>query len=283
MGRTLTNTMINIGIQSACDEALYQMGLDIEELEEIEEDAGLGNGGLGRLAACFLDSMATLGMAGYGYGLRYEYGIFTQKIIDEEQIEEPDDWLRFGNPWEKARPEYLIPIHFYGRVLHDETGAHWIDTQTVQAMPYDSPIPGYQNNYVNTMRLWCAKSPHNFNLKFFNNGDYIQAVLDRNFAENITRVLYPNDNVFEGRELRLKQEYFLCAATLQDIIRRYRNAKFGEQTVFRNSFDEFPDKGNKNFLVCVHLEFIFFIFPSCHTIKRYTSIISHTRIDAYFY
>ncbi|KAH9423885.1 hypothetical protein DERP_005469 [Dermatophagoides pteronyssinus] len=242
MGRTLTNTMINIGIQSACDEALYQMGLDIEELEEIEEDAGLGNGGLGRLAACFLDSMATLGMAGYGYGLRYEYGIFTQKIIDEEQIEEPDDWLRFGNPWEKARPEYLIPIHFYGRVLHDETGAHWIDTQTVQAMPYDSPIPGYQNNYVNTMRLWCAKSPHNFNLKFFNNGDYIQAVLDRNFAENITRVLYPNDNVFEGRELRLKQEYFLCAATLQDIIRRYRNAKFGEQTVDRNSFDEFPEK-----------------------------------------
>ncbi|OTF73914.1 hypothetical protein BLA29_010642, partial [Euroglyphus maynei] len=154
----------------------------------------------------------------------------------------PDDWLRFGNPWEKSRPEYLIPIHFYGRVVHDESGAHWVDTSIVQAMPYDSPVPGYQNNYVNTMRLWCAKSPHNFNLKFFNNGDYIQAVIDRNYAENITRVLYPNDNIFEGRELRLKQEYFLCSATLQDIIRRYRNKKFGETTVLRNSFDEFPEK-----------------------------------------
>lgn len=206
MGRSLQNTMINLGIQTSCDEAMYQMGLDIEELEDLEEDAGLGNGGLGRLAACFLDSMATLGMPAYGYGIRYEYGIFAQKIKNGEQVEEPDDWLRYGNPWEKARPEYMIPIHFYGRVIDTPEGKKWVDTQTVFAMPYDNPIPGYGNNVVNTLRLWSAKSPVDFNLKFFNDGDYIQAVLDRNLAENISRVLYPNDNFFEGKELRLKQE-----------------------------------------------------------------------------
>ncbi|CAG2167324.1 unnamed protein product, partial [Oppiella nova] len=242
VGRQLTNTMINIDVQTACDEALYQLGLDIEELEELEEDAGLGNGGLGRLAACFLDSMATLGIAGYGYGLRYEYGIFTQKIENCEQVEQPDDWLRFGNPWEKARPEYLIPVNLYGRVEKTDTGSKWVDALTIYAMPYDSPVPGFRNNVVNTMRLWTAKSPTSFNLKFFNNGDYIQAVLDRNAAENITRVLYPNDNVFEGKELRLKQEYFLCAATLQDIIRRYKSSKFGSREHVRNSYDAFPEK-----------------------------------------
>lgn len=243
VGRQLTNTMINIDVQTACDEALYQLGLDIEELEEMEEDAGLGNGGLGRLAACVLDSMSTVGIAGYGYGLRYEYGIFSQKIENNEQMEEPDEWLRYGNPWEKARPDYLIPVEFYGRVENTEKGAKWVDTQTVFAMPYDSPVPGFRNNRVNTMRLWTAKSPKNFNFKFFNNGDYIQAVLDRNLAENITRVLYPNDNMFEGKELRLKQEYFLCAATLQDIIRRYKSSKFGTKDPVRDTFDAFPDKG----------------------------------------
>lgn len=222
MGRSLTNTMINVGIQGICDEALYQMGLDIEEFESLEEDAGLGNGGLGRLAACFLDSMATLGLAAIGYGIRYEYGIFAQKIVNGEQIEEPDDWLRYGNPWEKARPEYTIPVNFYGHVVDTPTGKKWINTQVVLAMPYDSPVPGYENNVVNTLRLWSAKSPIEFNLKFFNNGDYIQAVLDRNLAENISRVLYPNDNFFEGKELRLKQEYFMCAASLQDILRRFK-------------------------------------------------------------
>lgn len=239
VGRSLQNTMINLGIQSSVDEALYQMGLDIEELEDLEEDAGLGNGGLGRLAACFLDSMATLGLAAYGYGLRYEYGIFAQKIVNGEQIEEPDDWLRFGNPWEKARPEYMLPIHFFGKVVDTPTGKKWIDTQVVFAMPYDSPVPGYQNNIVNTMRLWSAKSPVEFNLKFFNDGDYIQAVLDRNLAENITRVLYPNDNLFEGKELRLKQEYFMCSATLQDIVRRFKATKKGE---LRTDFNYFPEK-----------------------------------------
>ncbi|KAM7288535.1 glycogen phosphorylase isoform X2 [Ixodes scapularis] len=242
MGRSLTNTMVNLGIQNACDEALYQMGLDIEELEEVEEDAGLGNGGLGRLAACFLDSMATLGMAAYGYGIRYEYGIFSQKIVNNEQQEEPDDWLRYGNPWEKARPEYMLPVNFYGHVEQTDKGFKWVDTQVVFAMPYDNPIPGFRNNVVNTMRLWSAKSPVNFNLRFFNNGDYIQAVLDRNLAENISRVLYPNDNMFEGKELRLKQEYFMVAATLHDILRRYKSSKFGTRAPVRTSLDHLPEK-----------------------------------------
>ncbi|CAN7949631.1 unnamed protein product, partial [Ixodes pacificus] len=218
------------------------MGLDIEELEEVEEDAGLGNGGLGRLAACFLDSMATLGMAAYGYGIRYEYGIFSQKIVDNEQAKEPDDWLRYGNPWEKARPEYMLPVNFYGRVEQTDKGFKWVDTQVVFAMPYDNPIPGFRNNVVNTMRLWSAKSPVNFNLRFFNNGDYIQAVLDRNLAENISRVLYPNDNMFEGKELRLKQEYFMVAATLHDILRRYKSSKFGTRAPVRTSLDHLPEK-----------------------------------------
>ncbi|XP_055495305.1 glycogen phosphorylase, brain form [Leucoraja erinacea] len=242
MGRTLQNTMVNLGLENATDEAIYQLGLDIEELEEIEEDAGLGNGGLGRLAACFLDSLATLGLAAYGYGIRYEFGIFNQKIHNGWQVEEADDWLRYGNPWEKARPEYMLPVHFYGHVERGPNGARWLDTQVVLAMPYDTPVPGFKNNTVNTMRLWSAKAPNDFNLKDFNVGDYIQAVLDRNLAENISRVLYPNDNFFEGKELRLKQEYFVVAATLQDIIRRFKSSKFGCRDPVRTSFETFPEK-----------------------------------------
>ncbi|KAG8563466.1 hypothetical protein GDO81_016093 [Engystomops pustulosus] len=242
MGRTLQNTMVNLGLENACDEATYQLGLDMEELEEVEEDAGLGNGGLGRLAACFLDSMATLGLAAYGYGIRYEFGIFNQKISNGWQVEEADDWLRYGNPWEKARPEYMIPVHFFGKVQHTPQGAQWVDTQVVLALPYDTPVPGYKNNTCNTMRLWSAKAPNEFNLKDFNVGGYIQAVLDRNLAENISRVLYPNDNFFEGKELRLKQEYFVVAATLQDIIRRFKSSKFGCRDAVRTTFDAFPDK-----------------------------------------
>ncbi|XP_018583260.1 glycogen phosphorylase, liver form [Scleropages formosus] len=241
MGRTLQNTMINLGLQNACDEAIYQLGLDMEDLEEVEEDAGLGNGGLGRLAACFLDSMATLGLAAYGYGIRYEYGIFNQRIKEGWQVEEADDWLRHGNPWEKARPEYMLPVHFYGRVEETKKGPKWVDTQVVLAMPYDTPVPGYMNNTVNTMRLWSARAPNDFNLQDFNVGDYIQAVLDRNLAENISRVLYPNDHFFVGKELRLKQEYFVVAATLQDIIRRFKTSK-REHTSSTISFDTFPDK-----------------------------------------
>uniref|UniRef100_A0A8D3BN38 Alpha-1,4 glucan phosphorylase n=1 Tax=Scophthalmus maximus TaxID=52904 RepID=A0A8D3BN38_SCOMX len=242
MGRTLQNTMVNLALENACDEATYQLGLDMEELEDLEEDAGLGNGGLGRLAACFLDSMASLGLAAYGYGIRYEFGIFNQKIVNGWQVEEADDWLRYGNPWEKARPEYMRPVQFYGRTEHHSDGVKWVDTQVVLALPYDTPIPGYRNNVVNTMRLWSAKAPCDFNLKDFNVGGYIQAVLDRNLAENISRVLYPNDNFFEGKELRLKQEYFVVSATLQDIIRRFKVSKFGSREVVRTDFNKLPDK-----------------------------------------
>uniref|UniRef100_A0A671R693 Alpha-1,4 glucan phosphorylase n=1 Tax=Sinocyclocheilus anshuiensis TaxID=1608454 RepID=A0A671R693_9TELE len=236
MGRTLQNTMVNLALENACDEAIYQLGLDMEELQDMEEDAGLGNGGLGRLAACFLDSMATLGLAAYGYGIRYEFGIFNQKVVNGWQVEEADDWLRYGNPWEKARPEYMRPVHFYGRVEHNPDGVKWVDTQVILALPYDTPVPGYRNNIVNTMRLWSAKAPCEFHLKDFNVGGYIQAVLDKNLAENISRVLYPNDNFFEGKELRLKQEYFVVAATLQDIIRRFKASKFGSTEVVGPSF-----------------------------------------------
>ncbi|NWJ06816.1 PYGB protein, partial [Crypturellus undulatus] len=194
------------------------------------------------LPACFLDSMATLGLAAYGYGIRYEFGIFNQKIVDGWQVEEADDWLHYGNPWEKARPEYMLPVHFYGRVDHTPEGVKWVDTQVVLAMPYDTPVPGYRNNTVNTMRLWSAKASHDFDLQEFNVGDYIEAVLDRNLAENISRVLYPNDNFFEGKELRLKQEYFVVAATLQDIIRRFKSSKFGCRDPVRTSFETFPEK-----------------------------------------
>lgn len=238
MGRSLTNTMINTGVETEFEEAVYELGLELEELQETEEDAGLGNGGLGRLAACFLDSMATLGLPAYGYGIRYEYGIFTQTIKDGYQVEMPDEWLRFGCPWELPRPEYVIPIHFYGHVEMDG----WKDTQVVMAMPYDQPIPGYGNKTVNTLRLWSAKSSNSFDLSYFNHGDYIKAVIDRNIAENISRVLYPADNMFAGKELRLKQEYFLVSATLQDIIRRYKAGQAGRTGVVRSSFVQFADK-----------------------------------------
>uniref|UniRef100_A0A3P9BQL3 Alpha-1,4 glucan phosphorylase n=1 Tax=Maylandia zebra TaxID=106582 RepID=A0A3P9BQL3_9CICH len=165
-----------------------------------------------------------------------------KKIVSGWQVEEADDWLRYGNPWEKARPEYMRPVHFYGRVEHTADGVKWVDTQVVLALPYDTPVPGYRNNIVNTMRLWSAKAPCDFNLKDFNVGGYIQAVLDRNLAENISRVLYPNDNFFEGKELRLKQEYFVVAATLQDIIRRFKASKFGSTEFVRLDLSTLPDK-----------------------------------------
>ena len=163
----------------------------MEELAEAEEYAGLGNGGLGRLAACFLDSMSTVGLAAYGYGIRYDYGIFTQRIENGWQREDPDDWLRFGNPWEQPRPEYMIPVNFYGRVeiVPGSDRHRWVDTQIVFAMPYDTPVPGYRNNTVNTLRLWAARAPVAFNLKFFNSGEYVQAVCDR-FQVHIFDLIY---------------------------------------------------------------------------------------------
>ncbi|CAH8637516.1 unnamed protein product [Heterobilharzia americana] len=241
MGRSLTNTMLNVDISAAVDEAMYQLGLDIEELEEMESDAGLGNGGLGRLAACFLDSMATLGLAAYGYGIRYDYGIFEQIIRDGWQVEEPDDWLRFGNPWEKGRPEYCYPVNFYGRVEDAGNGRRrWVDAHPVFAMPYDTPIPGYRNNTCNTLRLWSAKAPKSFDLGIFNMGDYINAVCARNHAENISRVLYPNDNFFVGKELRLRQEYFLVAATLQAWDISCRTFAYTNHTILPEALERWP-------------------------------------------
>ena len=227
MGRTLGNAMINLGVYDAAAEAMAELGFDADKLRDEEVDAGLGNGGLGRLAACFLDSMATLELPSFGYGIRYDYGIFKQIIQNGEQVEEPDNWLSRGNPWEIRRPELSRIIHFGGRVEHhpDEKNPYrrkWVDTQDVLAMPYDTPIPGYNNNTVNTLRLWSAESLYGFNLVKFNQGDYISANLESAMSQNITRVLYPNDNNFEGKELRLKQQYFLVSATLQDIIGRIK-------------------------------------------------------------
>lgn len=166
MGRFLQNTMINMGIEDACDEAMYQLGLDIEELESVEGELHLSNGSMGRFAACFLDSMASLGIPSYGYGIRYNAGAFTQRIKNGEQHEDVDDWMRYGNPWECARLEYLFPVHFYGKVSNTVIGREWVDTQIIYAVPHDFPVPGYKNNVVNTLRLWSAKSTEGFKLKF---------------------------------------------------------------------------------------------------------------------
>ncbi len=237
MGRTLGNAVLNLGLTDSVKRAMKDLGLRLEDLEEREYDAGLGNGGLGRLAACFLDSMATLALPAYGYGIRYDFGIFFQRIRGGVQVETPDNWLRHGNPWEVERPEHLYPVHFYGRVEQSEEPGgrrifQWIDTQTVMAMAYDTPIPGFGNDTVNNIRLWAAKSTREFDLDYFNHGDYERAVSDKAKSETISKVLYPNDNVFIGRELRLKQEYFFVSATLQDIMRRFKKGRSADFSSF---------------------------------------------------
>jgi starch phosphorylase len=223
MGRALSNAMLNLGITDQTTQAMYNLGIYIEELIDREPDAGLGNGGLGRLAACFIDSCATLQLPVTGYGLRYEYGMFSQSIVNGEQVEGPDHWLRNGNVWEIERPEYIRRIKFGGRteIYTDQHGAkktHWVDTHDVLAVPYDNPIPGYQNNTVNTLRLWKATATEEFDLQEFNAGDYAESVAAKNTAENITMVLYPNDANENGKALRLRQQYFLASASLQDVI-----------------------------------------------------------------
>ena len=226
MGRTLGNSLVNLGLYDECYQGLFELGHDLEEIRELEEEAGLGNGGLGRLAACFLDSMATLEIPGWGYGLRYDYGMFHQRLHNGHQVEEPDDWLRLGNPWQIARPEHTLRVQFYGRVEHytDDRGRHrcrWVDTHDILALPYDVPVPGYRNNTVNNLRLFSAKSTNEFDLDYFNHGDYLRACEDKWRTENITKVLYPKDDLPQGRELRLKQEYLLVSASLQDILSRF--------------------------------------------------------------
>ena len=239
VGRSLTNNLINLGLYDRAREALAHLGIQIEDVLEEEVDAGLGNGGLGRLAACFLDSMATLGYPGYGYGLRYEFGIFNQVIRGGAQVERPDEWLRFGNPWEIARPEKGYEVKFGGRteLTNDGKGGYrvgWVDTRSVLGIPYDTPVPGFGNDTVNTMRLWRARASEEFDLAVFNAGDYVRAVEEKNLSENISKVLYPVDNSPQGKELRLKQQYFFSACTVQDIVRRY--------LLTHTRFDQFPER-----------------------------------------
>lgn len=239
IGRTLGNSLINLNLDEPAKKLVKELGYTLEDLREKEWDAGLGNGGLGRLAACFLDSMATLELPAVGYGIRYDFGIFFQSIKDGWQVETPDNWLRLGNVWEFPRAEFTYVVQFYGHTENylDEKGylrKKWVKAEDIVAVGYDTPVPGYGNNTVNNLRLWSAKASRDFDLHYFNDGDYIKAVADKALSENITKVLYPNDNMFEGKELRLKQEYFFVSATLQDIVRRYKKT--------HTTFTEFPDQ-----------------------------------------
>ncbi len=223
MGRTLSNAMLNLGINDVIEQSMHELGLELEELIDSEPDAGLGNGGLGRLAACFIDSCATLQLPVTGYGLRYEYGMFSQDIVNGEQVEKPDHWLRNGNVWEIERPEYTHRIKFGGRTEthideHGNKKVSWVDTHDILAVPFDTPIPGYRNGTVNTLRLWKATATEEFDLQEFNAGDYAESVAAKNTAENITMVLYPNDANENGKALRLRQQYLLASASLQDVI-----------------------------------------------------------------
>ncbi|MDH3903545.1 MAG: glycogen/starch/alpha-glucan family phosphorylase, partial [Xanthomonadales bacterium] len=240
MGRLLRNALLNLGITEQTEEAMHRLGVELEDLHEQELDAGLGNGGLGRLAACFLDSCATLGLPVAGYGIRYRYGMFHQRLENGRQVEEPDAWLRDGYPWEVERNERAQKIKFGGRVIHyrDSLGKNhvdWVDTRDVLAIPYDLPIPGYRNDVVNTLRLWSSAATDEFDLEEFNAGDYSDAVAAKNEAENITMVLYPNAETENGRELRLRQQYFLASASLQDILRNWVKSN-------GNDFSQFAEK-----------------------------------------
>ncbi|MFH0753316.1 MAG: glycogen/starch/alpha-glucan family phosphorylase [Candidatus Omnitrophota bacterium] len=226
IGRLLGNYMFNLGKEKDIEAAMRELDVNLEDVRDQELDAGLGNGGLGRLAACFLDSMATLGIPAHGYGIRYDYGIFNQKIKDGWQVELPDEWMRNGNPWEIPRPEYQVKVNFYGHIdPAAQFGARWVGAKSVLAMPYDTPIPGYKNDVVNTLRLWSARANDEFDFEYFNHGDYERAVAEKILSESISKVLYPNDNVNQGKELRLKQEYFFTAASIADIIRRHKTEK----------------------------------------------------------
>ena len=226
MGRQLGNNLINLGYYSDIKKALEEMGLDINFLEDQERDPALGNGGLGRLAACFLDSLSTLGYPAYGCGIRYRYGMFKQAIIDGAQVEQPDDWLKEGYPFEVKREEYACDVKFggYVRVENRDGRNHFIQEgyQSVRAVPYDMPIVGYGNNVVNTLRMWDAEATQGFNLSSFDKGEYHQAVEQQNLARTICEVLYPNDNHYSGKELRLKQQYFFVSASLQTAIAKFK-------------------------------------------------------------
>lgn len=238
-GKSLGSNALSLGIEKESEDALARFGVTLEEAESAEADAGLGNGGLGRLASCFLDSMATLGIPGYGYGIRYEYGIFKQAIENGEQVELPDDWLHSGNPWEFMRRGFMFTVRLYGReeqYTHDDGSIRhrWADSAKVMAMPVDMLIPGYKNGNVINMRLWEAQPARRFNLDLFNSGDYIRSMEDAVRSETISKVLYPSDRLSEGRELRLVQQYFFVSATMQDMMRRFEKLKL--------DFSELPNR-----------------------------------------
>ncbi len=226
-GRFLMNYLTNLGIKEIAETALDELGFDLEEIVEEEWDAGLGNGGLGRLASCYMDSIASLGIPGYGYGIHYDYGIFHQTIVDGYQKEGSDNWMRRGNPWDILRPEEKYKIQFYGKTetyidLHGKERFRWVDTDHLIAMASDLLIPGFENKFVTNMRLWVAVSDREFDLDDFNRGDYIGAVESKILSETISKVLYPSDEIEKGRELRLKQQFFFVSASLQDILRQYK-------------------------------------------------------------
>src|SRR5512133_2701171 len=239
MGKALENNLLNLGIYDPMRAALKDLGLDLADLLSQEPDAGLGNGGLGRLAACFLDSLATLAYPATGYGIRYEFGIFDQEIRNGYQVERPEEWLRFGSAWEIPRPDATVPVALYGRTEHytDEKGklrVRWVDARHVLGMPYDVPITGYGNETVNTLRLWRARASQELDLADFNAGDYLAAVEEKNLSENISKVLYPNDVTVMGKELRLQQQYFFVCCSIHDIVMRHLRTHDG--------FQSFPDK-----------------------------------------
>lgn len=224
MGRAIGNNVINLCIEKPLKEAMESIGVSWRDIRDLEHDEGLGNGGLGRLAACFLDSLATLDYPAIGYGLRYEFGIFKQEIVGGYQVEKPDDWLKYGNPWEIRRPDIPCIVQFGGRFEKDENGhARWFDTDDIMGIPYDMPIVGYGGKTINILRLWRARSLERFNYSKFNQGDYHYAVDKQARAESLTKVLYPNDSFYEGKELRFRQEYFFVSCSIQDILRRFRS------------------------------------------------------------
>ncbi len=237
-GRMLKPSLISLGLLEPCRKALSDLGVDLDELWEFETEPALGNGGLGRLAACMLELMATLNYACFGYSIRYEYGMFRQKIENGEQVEHPENWLKNVNPWEYARPQVVYPIQFNGRVTQmnnwrGEILCHWSGTDDVMAVGYDLPVIGLDGRTISSVRLWSAKATEDFNLTYFNRGNYIDAVQEKSESETLSKVLYPSDTTSMGRELRLKQEYFLVSASLQDILSRFERQ--------HDSFDNLPD------------------------------------------
>jgi len=238
-GQFLKNNLLNMGLYEVCQEAVKKMGFDLEEIAEIEPDAGLGNGGLGRLAACFLDSLATLGMPGFGYGINYEYGLFKQEIDNGYQREKPDNWLAEWTPWQIERPEEACIVPVYGKIYHetDRYGNYnpmWLDWKVIIGVPHDILITGYGGHTVNYLRLYAARASHEFDIQIFNEGDYFKAVEQKIASETISKVLYPVDTIETGKELRLVQEYFLVACSLRDIVRRFKRR--------HDNFEIFPEK-----------------------------------------